>query len=246
MAKNSVAIIGKNRLAQELVELGRTNGLDITLYLDANKISASTTMVVETRAGEEGEKKQILKKLDAVLPDSSVILTSSLGFSATRSASWISSPERVVGFATFYPLKERKVVELGAALTTEESSLKEAEAFFRALGRDTVRVKDGPGLIFARVLCLIINEAARTLDEGVARAEDIDAAMRLGTNYPSGPLRWADQIGLDEVLAVVEGLQQELGYDRYQPAPLIKKMVLSGWLGESSGRGFYNYKENKA
>ena len=77
----------------------------------------------------------------------------------------------------------------------------------------------------------------------MAQAEDIDQAMRLGTNYPLGPLRWADQIGLDEVLAVLEGLQRETGDDRYRPAPLLKKMVLAGWLGENSGRGFYNYSE---
>lgn len=245
MKKNSVAIIGKNRLAEELLEGGRANGLDTTLYVDANKVPASTAMVVETRAGEEEEKKQILKKLDAVLPDSSVILTSCVGFSTARIASWISSPEMVVGFATFYPLKGKKVIELSGSLRTEEASLNEADKFFRALGKETVVVKDGPGLIFPRILCLIINEAAKSLDEGVARAEEIDVAMRLGTNYPLGPLRWGDQIGLDEVLAVLEGLQQELGYDRYQPAPLLKKMVLAGWLGESSGKGFYNYKEHK-
>jgi 3-hydroxybutyryl-CoA dehydrogenase len=103
-------------------------------------------------------------------------------------------------------------------------------------------VKDGPGLTFPRILSLIINEAARTLDEEVANAEEIDIAMRLGVNYPSGPLRWADHIGLDEVLAVLEGLHRDTGDDRYRPAPLLKKMVLAGWLGEQSGRGFYGYK----
>jgi len=97
-------------------------------------------------------------------------------------------------------------------------------------------------LIFARILSLIVNEAARSLDEGVAPAEEIDTAMRLGVNYPSGPLKWADRIGLDEVLAVLEGLQRETGDDRYRPAPLLTKMVLAGWLGEASGKGFYEYK----
>ena len=91
------------------------------------------------------------------------------------------------------------------------------------------------------VLDLIINEAARSLDEGVALAEEIDAALRLGTNYPLGPLRWADQIGLDEVLTVLEGLQRATGDDRYRPTPLLKKMVLAGRLGENSGRGFFQY-----
>ena len=113
----------------------------------------------------------------------------------------------------------------------------------RGLGKESAEVKDAPGLVFPRILSLIINEAARSLDEGIATAEEIDIALRLGTNYPQGPLRWADEIGLDEVLAVIEGLQEETGDDRYRPAPLLKKLVASGRLGETAGRGFYNHGE---
>ena len=201
----------------------------------------SASLVIETYARDEAEKGGIIKRLDAQFP-SSVIVTSCLGFSTTRIASWTTRPERVVGFATFYPFKEKKVIELTPGLKTQEPALQEAETFFRALGKEPVRVKDAPGLIFPRILSLIINEAARSLDEGVARAEEIDVAMRLGVNYPSGPLRWGDQIGLDEVLAVLEGLRQETGDDRYRAAPLLKKMVVAGWLGESTGRGFYEHK----
>ena len=245
MARNSLAIIGRSRLAEEVLQLSRDKGFEATLRPDAQGVPASTSIVVDTCAGAEGEKKEILKKLDADLSSSSVILTSCLCFATTQIASWTSRPERVVGFATFYPLKGKKVIELSGGLRAGEGSLQETEKFFRTLGKETVRVKDMPGLIFPRTLSLIINEAARGLDEGIAQAEEIDLAMRLGTNYPLGPLRWADQIGLDEVLAVLEGLQRETGDDRYRPAPLLKKMVLAGWLGEGSGRGFYNYRENK-
>jgi len=245
MAKNSVAIIGTSRLAEELFQLSRDKGFAATLHPDADGIAASASLVVETRAAADKKKKEILKRLDADLPHSSVLLTSCAGSPTTRIASWTARPERVVGFASFYPLQEKRVVELSAGLRTQEASLKEAENLFRTLGKEPVRVKDGSGLIFPRILSLIINEAARSLDEGVAQAEEIDVAMRLGTNYPVGPLRWADQIGLDEVLAVLEGLQQETGEERYRPAPLLKKMVLAGWLGESAGRGFYSYTESK-
>ena len=150
-----------------------------------------------------------------------------------------------MGFAAFYPFKDRKLVELSAGLRTIESAFAQAEQLFQTLGKDTVRVKDAPGLTFPRILSLIINEAARSLEEGVASAEEIDVAMRLGVNYPQGPLKWADKIGLDEVLAVLEGLQRESGDDRYRPAPLLKKLVIAGFLGETSGRGFYSYNESQ-
>lgn len=244
MAKNSLAIIGKSPLAGELAELAREKGWKANLYPDARRVAAATPLVIDTLLGEE-EKRQSLKKLDSVLPASSVVLTSSLGFPVSHIASWSKRPERVVGFATFYPLKEKKVVELTLGLKTEEKAAQQAEGFFRSLGKETVRVRDGAGLIFPRIVSLIINEASRSFDEGVAEAEEIDTAMRLGVNYPSGPLRWADRVGLDEVLAVLEGLQRETGDDRYRPAPLIKKMVMAGWLGEKSGRGFYLYDDKK-
>jgi 3-hydroxybutyryl-CoA dehydrogenase len=246
MAQNSLAIIGKgSRLAEEVFQLSREKGFEVKLHPDTKTITPSISFVVETLAGPEAAKREMIKALDAKLPSSAIILTSCLGYPATEIASWSARPERVVGFATFYPIKEKKVLELLSGLRTEENSLKEVEAFLRALGKKTVRIKDGAGAIFPRILSAIINEAVRSLDEGVAQAEEIDVGMRLGTNYPLGPLRWADQIGLDDVLAVLEGLQRETGDDRYRPAPLLKKMVLAGWLGESTGKGFYIYRENK-
>lgn len=242
MAQNSLVILGNNRLARELLDLSGEGGLEVTLNPGSDRVLASASLAVETYAASEDEKRATVKRLDATLAQSAVMLSSCLGSSATHIASWTSRPERVVGFATFYPIQEKKVVELSAGLKTREETLREAESFFRALGKETVRVKDAAGLVFPRILSLVINEAVRSLDEGVAQAEEIDIAMRLGTNYPLGPLRWADRIGLDEVLAVLQGLERETGDDRYRPAPLLRKMVLAGWLGESSGRGFYKYK----
>jgi 3-hydroxybutyryl-CoA dehydrogenase len=241
MSQNSIAIIGKTRLAEELVQFCRNKGIKAALHSGTGRVSASTSIAVETLAGNIEKKKQAINRLDSMLRPSSTILTSCLGFSTTTIASWTKRPERVVGFATFYPLKDKKVIELARGVVTQDSAINKAEELFRSMGKETVQVKDAPGLIFPRILSLIINEAARSLDEGVARAEEIDVAMKLGVNYPLGPLRWGDQIGLDEVLAVLEGLQRETGDPRYRPSPLLRKMVLSDRLGEISGRGFFQY-----
>ena len=245
MTKSSVAIIGNNRLAEELVALGQAQGLEVTQLNDAATVSSTTNFVIDADTGVEDEKRAILQRLDVALPASSVIVSACLRFSATRLASWIKKPERLVGFATFCPFKGRKLIELTAGLRTTESPLAQAEQLFSLLGKETVRVKDAPGLTFPRILSLIINEAARSLEEGVASAEEIDVAMRLGVNYPQGPLKWADQIGLDDVVAVLEGLQRETGDDRYRPTPLLKKLVIAGFVGEASGRGFYTYNEGQ-
>jgi 3-hydroxybutyryl-CoA dehydrogenase len=245
MTRNSLAIIGEGRLSQELLELSRGTGLDAVLLSDLAELTPTTPLVIETSSTLVEKKKSLLQRLDLALPGPAVIITSCLGFATSLMASWTAKPERIVGFATFYPFKDRKVVELAGGIRTTEGALQSAEQFFKSIGKETVRVKDMPGLTFPRILSLIINEAARSLEEGVATAEEIDVAMRLGVNYPQGPLRWADQIGLDEVLAVLEGLQRETGDDRYRPAPLLKKLVIAGFLGETRGRGFYSYNEGQ-
>jgi 3-hydroxybutyryl-CoA dehydrogenase len=241
MTKSSVAIIGANRLAEELANLAREKGVEAHLTRDAGALGPTVNIVIDTENGAEDRKRALLQKLDATLPALSLLATSCLRFGTTHMASWLKHPERLVGFATFYPLNDRKLIELAGGLRTSESSLNQAEELVQSLGKASVRVKDTPGLTFPRILSLIINEAARSLEEGVASAEEIDVAMRLGVNYPQGPLRWADQIGLDDVLAVLEGLEAETGDDRYRPAPLLKKLVIAGFLGEASGRGFYAY-----
>ncbi|HWO43743.1 MAG TPA: 3-hydroxyacyl-CoA dehydrogenase family protein [Candidatus Eisenbacteria bacterium] len=241
MAKSSVAVVGEGRLADELLSLSRERGLDAARYDPSLTEIPRAPLIIETRAPADAEKQRVLARLDGLLPASTVIVSSCLGAATTSLAAWTKNPERIVGFATFFPIKHRRLIELAAGMKTAPSATEAAEEAFRALGKETVRLKDFAGLTFPRILSLIINEAARAQEEGVAHAEEIDLAMRLGVNYPQGPLRWADEIGLDEVLAVLEGLERETGDDRYRPAPLLRKLVAAGFVGERSGRGFYTY-----
>src|SRR5690606_31155101 len=154
--------------------------------------------------------------------EDALLMTSCLPVSATRAASWTRRPDRVVGFAVLPPVPDEGIIELTRAMQTSEAALVQAELFWRGLGQETLVVADGPGLVRARTGCRLINEAASLLMEGVASAEDIDLAMRLGMNYPIGPLAWADLIGLDAVLGVMTGLFEEWGDDRYRPTPLLR------------------------
>lgn len=200
--------------------------------------------VVEVTNYDLTEKKRTMQKIEQWLCKRKLqvpILTSSLAITATEVASWTSLSQNVCGFGTFVPLAERKLIELAPALQTDEAIVRQAQILLHSLGKETAVVDDEVGLVFPRVLAMIINEAAFALMEGIATKEDIDVAMKKGTNYPYGPLEWADLIGLDEVYAVIRGLYQNLGEDRYRPASLLRKMVLAGRIGRRSKQGFYAY-----
>jgi len=146
-----------------------------------------------------------------------------------------------VGFHTLPPLSGSRLVELTAGPDTAESARAAAERFFRSLGKHTAWVGDGPGLVLGRIVCQVINEAAFALGEGVGSAEDIDAGMVHGLNYPRGILGWADTIGLDHVVGVLDALHLETGEERYRVAPRLRQLAMSGRLGVAAGEGFFTY-----
>jgi 3-hydroxybutyryl-CoA dehydrogenase len=146
-----------------------------------------------------------------------------------------------VGFHALPPLDAGALVELTRGPDTAASAAAAAERFFATLGTHTEWVGDAPGLVLGRIVCQVINEAAFALGEGVGSAEDIDAGMVHGLNYPRGILAWADEIGLDHVLAVLEALQLERGEERYRTAPLMRRLGWSGRLGRATGEGFFGY-----
>jgi 3-hydroxybutyryl-CoA dehydrogenase len=181
--------------------------------------------------------------IERVIAKYVLILTTCLGITATEAASWLKYPGRLVGFASLAPWEGTEFIEVAPALQTNSIYLDRTQQFLQLFGKEIEIVEDEVGLVFPRILSLIINEAVFALTEGIASAEDIDTAMINGTNYPMGPLAWADEIGIDDVYAVLAGLYRNLGEDRYRPAPRLRKMVHAGWLGRKSGKGFYNYNQ---
>ena len=146
-----------------------------------------------------------------------------------------------VGFHVLPPLAESSLVELTRGPDTAPSAAAAAERFFATLGKHTIWVGDAPGLVLGRIVCQVVNEAAFALAQGVGSAEDIDAGMVHGLNYPRGILAWADEIGLDHVLAVLDGLYEERREERYRCSPLLRSLAMSGRIGRESGQGFFSY-----
>ena len=148
-----------------------------------------------------------------------------------------------VGFHALAPLAECGLVELTRGPDSADSAAEAAERFFASIGRHTEWVGDGPGLVLGRIVCQLVNEAAFAIGEGVGTADDIDTGMIHGLNYPRGVLAWADDIGLDHVLAVLDALHSERGEERYRVAPLLRRLGWSGRLGRATGEGFFTYEE---
>jgi len=148
---------------------------------------------------------------------------------SARSLSSVSTdPKRTVGYSGLPSVAERKLVEVAVGMSTAKVTWQKAAGFFRSLGRDVEVIHESPGLVMARIIACLVNESAYALQEGVASAADIDTAMRLGVNYPKGPLEWADQLGPDRILRVLTNLQAVYGDDRYRPALLLRNLAIAG------------------
>ena len=189
-------------------------------------------------------KTKIFKQLDEAVPAGKILCTNTSSISITKIAAATSRPELVAGMHFMNPVPLMKLVEGIRGLQTSDETFASVKALSEDLGKVFVEsVKDMPGFIVNRVLMPMINEAVYTLHEGIADAESIDAAMKLGTNQPMGPLTLADFIGLDTCLAIMNTLHDGLADTKYRPCPLLVKYVEAGWLGRKTGRGFYNYGE---
>jgi 3-hydroxybutyryl-CoA dehydrogenase len=187
------------------------------------KPPASTAIALELTNTSRPDKKENLRSLDALLPPSALILSSSVAVTLKTQSAWVRHPERLAGIAALPTFLEGRLVEVILPPRASADSLERLKKFFGALGKETAVVKDSPGMVMPRILTMIINEAWFALADETASATDIDTAMKLGTNYPHGPLAWGERIGLAHVHAVIEGLHRGFREERYCVAPLLRR-----------------------
>lgn len=199
-------------------------------------------MVIETITEDLEQKKEVFKKLDHYCPKEIILASNTSTLSLTEMANETESPERVIGLHFLHPVSKIDLVEIIRGLkTSDETFMKTKEFVEETISKKGIMVYESPGFVTTRLICTLINEALHTLEEGVASAEDIDNAMRIGYDFHHGPLEMADRFGLDAVLAAMERMFREFGEIKYRPSFMLKKMVRAGHLGVKSGEGFFKY-----
>ncbi|RPH36722.1 3-hydroxybutyryl-CoA dehydrogenase [bacterium] len=247
MARTRVCILGESPLVEEYASLCLNKGFDVCLRLNAEgarephpklprgarKVSRppkNVNLALELTNISAESKQRNLVELDAILTPRTPVLSSSVTLTVSEQSAWLRHPQRLVGIGALPSLLEGGLIEFAYSPATDESVLKGADQFARDLGKEPAHVQDSVGLVLPRILCMLVNEAYFALTESVALPDDIDTAMKLGTNYPFGPVEWAERIGLRQVYAVVSALHRTLGEDRYRAAPMLQKAAaLSGF-----------------
>ncbi len=248
-AKGRIAVsldkaIAKGKITPDVKEavLGRITALgDFKEIAAGTAVDAAVDLVIEAITENAAVKKELFSELDKVLGPQAIFASNTSALSVTELARATSRPERFIGMHFFNPAPIMKLVEIIRGADTAEGTFEAVRVLAGQLGKTPVTVNEAPGFVVNRLLVPMINEAVYALMEGVASAEDIDTAMKLGAGHPMGPLALADMIGLDVCLAIMEALDAEFGDPKYRPCPLLRKMVRAGRLGRKSGRGFFDY-----
>ena len=198
-------------------------------------------IVVEAIVEDLKLKRTLWKELDGLCPDHTIFASNTSSLTIAAMAAATERADRFVGLHFFNPVPLMKLVEVVRTVTTSSDSFDRAMAFARTLGKEPIAAKDNSGFIVNLLLVPYLLDAIRALDQGVGSAEDIDKGMVLGTGHPMGPLALLDFVGLDTTLKIADIMFDEYREKRYAPPPLLKRMVLAGWYGKKSGKGFYDY-----
>jgi 3-hydroxybutyryl-CoA dehydrogenase len=188
-------------------------------------------------------KRQLLESLVAIAKEEAVFISNTATLSLTKLAQTAKRPDRIIGMHFLNPVPKVALVEIVRGMKTSDETYALVRAFAKRIGKTPVEVFEYPGFVTTRTILPMLNEAMHVLMEGIAKAEDIDTAMRLGYGMAQGPLEMADNMGLDEVLSWMEVMFHELGEPRYRPCPLLRRMVRERKLGRKVGEGFFKYNE---
>jgi len=199
-------------------------------------------LVIESATEDEATKKKIFQELTPRINDKTLLATNTSSISVTRLATATDRPERFIGIHFMNPVPVMQLVEVIRGIATDDTTFQAALEIVKRTGKTAAYAEDFPAFIVNRILQPMINEAVYTLYEGVGNVEAIDTSMRLGANHPMGPLQLADFIGLDTCLSIMQVLYEGLADSKYRPCPLLVKYVEAGWLGQKTGRGFYDYR----
>lgn len=237
MGESLGRLVRKEKLSQEQADetLARVNwSQDLSDFADSEVLIEAVFEEIEVKRGA-------WQRASEVVASTTLLATNTSSLSITEIAGFSGSPERFCGLHFFNPVALMPLVEVVKALGTSEETLKRARDFVEGIGKSPIVCEDKPGFIVNRLLIPYMNDAVHALSEGVAAAEDIDRAMKLGANMPIGPLALADLVGLDVSLAAAESLHREFGDPKFRVAPLLRQMVRAGKLGRKSGEGFYRY-----
>jgi 3-hydroxybutyryl-CoA dehydrogenase len=237
IGKNLAREVTKNKLTEEQAEAAKGR---IRPTLSRDELG-SCGLAIEAATERFAVKAEIFRDLDRILPAEAILASNTSSISITKLAAQTKRPEQVIGMHFFNPVPVMQLVEVIRGLQTSQATFDAVFGLSQQLGKTPVEVNDAAGFISNRVLMPLINEAIYAVMEGVATAEAVDQVFVLGMAHPMGPLTLADFIGLDVCADIMRVLSEGLGNQKYNPCPLLLRMVDAGWLGRKSGRGFYTY-----
>jgi len=235
--KNLSRSVDKGKLSQEEKENILKN-IKGTINLEEAK---DADLVLEAIVEKMEPKKDLFKALDEICPPQTIFASNTSALSISELAGTTQRPDKFIGMHFFNPAPVMQLIEVIRGVSTSEETYEFVMNLAGKVGKNPVTIQEAPGFVVNRILIPMINEAAYILMEGVASAQDIDEAMKLGANHPIGPLALADLIGLDVCLSIMETLYEEFGDSKYRSCPLLRKMVRAGYLGRKTKKGFYTY-----
>jgi 3-hydroxybutyryl-CoA dehydrogenase len=235
--KNLAVGVEKKKVTPE----AKAAALERLRVTDSLSALSGCQLVIEAVPEKLALKQELFKALSGLCAADAVLASNTSSLSLTELAASATNPGRVVGLHFFNPVHLMKLLEVVRALQTSDETVERVRAYGAALGKHLIVVKDSPGFASSRLGVALGLEATRMLEEGVASAEDIDQAMKLGYGHPMGPLELGDLVGLDVRLAIAEYLYAETGSPTFRPPQLLKQLVRAGKLGRKTGEGFFRY-----